>query len=296
MSVLQAPIATREHLPRPMVSYFTSCFNDALECFLSSPSERSLTPLMMLPKALTHSARAGVAHRHRQAAQFRNRLDRWNLRGGPLELWSIASSRVSHRGPIVRSDGNVKARVIQLCREGAYSKAVKALIAEQLLEPTDEVTQQLRQLHPSRYEEWPRVPSMSPDELPFTDEQIRMAVSDAIKSFPAMSAAGPSGLKPSHLRDMLNSPVVAVRERFVGLLSRLVKAAVTGSLPLDVAPSLMAGNLLPFAKPAGGVRPIAVGETLRRLISKVLVQLCKAKFHFTFHPDQVGVAVPAATE
>ena len=144
MSVLQAPIATREHLPRPMVSYFTSCFNDALECFLSSPSERSLTPLMMLPKALTHSARAGVAHRHRQAAQFRNRLDRWNLRGGPLELWSIASSRVSHRGPIVRSDGNVKARVIQLCREGAYSKAVKALIPEQLLEPTEEVTQQLR--------------------------------------------------------------------------------------------------------------------------------------------------------
>ena len=176
---------------------------------------------------------------------------------------------------------------------GWLLEAVKALIAEQLLEPTDEVTQQLRQLHPSRYEEWLRVPPMSPD---VTDEQIRLAISDAITSFPAMSAAGPSGLKPSHLRDMLNSSAVAVRERFVGLLSRLVKAAVTGSLPLDVAPSLMAGNLLPFAKPAGGVRPIAVGETLRRLISKVLVQLCKAKFHFTFHPDQVGVAVPAATE
>ena len=95
---------------------------------------------------------------------------------------------------------------------------------------------------------------------------------------------------------MLQTPTPALKERFLCLLTALVRKAYMGELPTDVAPYMMAGTLLPFSKPAGGIRPIAVGETLRRLISKVFVILLKPKMLDLFTPTQVGVAIPAAPE
>ena len=54
---------------------------------------------------------------------------------------------------------------------------------------------------------------------------------------------------------------------------------------------------MPLAKKAGGVRPIAVGDVLRRLVGKVLLSTSQARAEVdSLRPMQVGVGVPNAAE
>lgn len=69
-----------------------------------------------------------------------------------------------------------------------------------------------------------------------------------------------------------------------------------GRAPDYVAPVLAGASLVALPKPSGGVRPIAVGEILRRLTSKCLMATVRAEARSFFYPAQVGVAVPGGTE
>ena len=97
-------------------------------------------------------------------------------------------------------------------------------------------------------------------------------IRDAIASFPPGSAPGPSGLRPCHLRDCMSRPGQA--SSLLLALTTLVTAAVEGLLPLGLAPLFFwcASNLIPLSKKDGGMRPIAVGDTIHRLIGKVLLR------------------------
>ena len=55
-------------------------------------------------------------------------------------------------------------------------------------------------------------------------------------------------------------------------------------------------RLIGVPKPAGGIRPIAVGDTLRRLSAKILLATVEDELKNHFNPDQVGVATPNAAE
>ena len=58
-----------------------------------------------------------------------------------------------------------------------------------------------------------------------------------------------------------------------------------------------ASNLLPLAKEDGGVRPIAVGDTCRRLAGKVLLRTTLMQTQSgSFRPRQTGVGVPMACD
>ena len=64
----------------------------------------------------------------------------------------------------------------------------------------------------------------------------------------------------------------------------------------SVQPLLAGGSLTALLKRDNGIRPIAVGDVLRRLTGKALVRAQKAKIVAYFSPLQVGVAVPCGAE
>ena len=74
---------------------------------------------------------------------------------------------------------------------------------------------------------------------------------------------------------------------------------MAGKLPSETASILLAATLYPFKKNhspqvSGGVRPIAAGDTLRRLIAKCVLKAAESSFKLVVTPIQVGVAVPDA--
>ena len=80
-----------------------------------------------------------------------------------------------------------------------------------------------------------------------------------------------------------------------GLLETLVNlstAALRGLLPESMGTLLLAARLLPFRKADGaGVRPIAVGEVLRRLLAKALLNRLTPRTQEVLPPLQCGVGI-----
>jgi len=83
----------------------------------------------------------------------------------------------------------------------------------------------------------------------------------------------------------------------VQALAQLARLWVEGSLPVHHGPVWCGANLIPLVKRDNGVRPVAVGDTLRRLVGKVLLATPLAREQVgALHPVQVGVGVRNATE
>ena len=75
------------------------------------------------------------------------------------------------------------------------------------------------------------------------------------------------GLRPQHMKDLL-----LCRESvsdFLMALTAFVNMVLTGSCPKDIAPiTSLVAVCWPWIKKSGGLRPIAIGLTLRRLVLK----------------------------
>ena len=79
-------------------------------------------------------------------------------------------------------------------------------------------------------------------------------------------------MRAQHLQDALRS---AHGDEVVVHLARLVNLLSRGDAPRTIAPFLGGASLVALHKPQGGLRPIAVGEILRRLVAKYLYERTK---------------------
>ncbi len=110
-----------------------------------------------------------------------------------------------------------------------------------------------------------------------------------LKSFPLDSAPGPSALRTQRILEALGP---STSTPLLEQLTALTNALAQGSAPVEVAPNVAGAGLMALAKPKGGVRPIAVGEILRRITGKSLCALEKEAALSYFPPLQLGVACP----
>lgn len=83
-------------------------------------------------------------------------------------------------------------------------------------------------------------------------------------SFHRLSGAGPSGLKLLHLHPAL---VEELCDDVINHLTALVQLLARGQAPRTVAPFLAVATLSALPKKDGSIRPIAIGETPRRLVA-----------------------------
>ena len=188
-----------------------------------------------------------------------------------------------------------------MAREGAYSKAVAALTSEVAEFPAPQQVQWATELLPgAEREEGTEVTSGGP--------HAAAAVADAAGCsdrgpplrgvrFPAMSAPGPSGTRPEHLREALSVRSRPVANRLLSALGQFIDAASSGSLPEGLR--WITRSRLVFLRKKSGPkpRPIRVGEVLRRIVAKRLVHdhrssLCR----FFLGRRQFGVAVPGGAD
>jgi len=79
-------------------------------------------------------------------------------------------------------------------------------------------------------------------------------------------------------------------------LAEFANLVLAGRVPLLVRPSFFGATLLPFRKKDGGLRPIAVGLTLRRLISKLAASAVMTPCAQLLAPHQLGVGARGGAE
>ena len=91
-------------------------------------------------------------------------------------------------------------------------------------------------------------------------------VRKAVLSFPTGSSGGPDGLRPQHLRDLIQCRESTAD--FLSALTAFVNMVLAGRCPPEAAGFSLEADTWHIRKKTGGIRPIAVEFTLRRLTSK----------------------------
>ena len=110
-----------------------------------------------------------------------------------------------------------------------------------------------------------------------------------------MGAAGPSGLDSEAWRRMI-SVYKRASNSLCSALADAAKRLCTEEVQSDHLTALLAGRLIPLSKNPSGVRPIAIGEVHRRIISKAVMTTIQRDVTAVTVPYQLCVGVPSACE
>ena len=98
-------------------------------------------------------------------------------------------------------------------------------------------------------------------------------------------------MQPQHLKELLlGTTLPRSEEDLLEQLTRLVNRCAAGKLPPHCMAMLVSAPVFALAKKGGGVRPIGVGETLRRTVSKCMCAALQTAASAKLSPTQVGVA------
>ena len=274
--------------------------SDALNRVNTSPScEKAWLQLAALPKLCLRlpprsgrkKAKAFESSPHLVRLLSLARDHQWRA------LFEEASSHVTPKGKRVNGATDaaiIRSRVISLVEDGQLSKAVKALHSQGLHQLSPTIVKSLADKHPPGQS----LPLVGADHAPFprlsftTEEVLK-----ALASFNKGSAPGASRLRAIHISDALSTPTADAHSRLSGPLAGVVTLLANGEAPISIARWLAGAPLFPLRKHDGGVRPIAVGEVLRRLVSKVVCKhLVKKCGPLLEELGQFGVGVKGGAE
>ena len=253
---------TLHHIPNGAQDAVAALFVELLQKANSRRSVEDVVDLVAMPRVVLRPlARGGMKHEAQAARLVCDRVDRW--RAGARSMEEAPSAPPKTRPPChIQAEGplppEIERRVeVATLRERALSKGVKILLSAGSPEADPvEVRTTLLAKHPPGPETIPSVEPEATEGFDITADTVRQATA----SFPPASGGGPSGLRPEHIKEMMRS---SHSEKVAEALGEFCSAFLNGHLPEATMPLFRAARCIGLSKPGGGVRPIAMGDTLR---------------------------------
>jgi len=223
-----------------------------------------------------------------------------NIINGRVQEWNN-NSKHTVQPQINRVSGGQKlenstpaAAVTSKLETGNFKATVRIICSSDTPMQSDQDTWKLlRTKHPDPPAD-SRVPCDPKGNAYFDPLQVtRENVMKALRSFPLGSAGGPDGLTAQHSTDLLSG---ATNDSFQQALVDFVNLLLAGSTDKEVRAIVFGGRLLALSKKGGGVRPITVGYTLRRLAAKCANNHVIEERGKALQPQQLGVGVASGAE
>ena len=121
-------------------------------------------------------------------------------------------------------------------------------------------------------------------------------VIDAVRSFPNGSAGGMDGLSPQHLKNLLMGPQDEHKKKLLNSLAQFINHVLAGKVPESYRTVFFGAALIALRKKDGGLRPIAVGNTLRRLACKIVSKRVMPSIRAKLKPHQLGYGIKGGAE
>ena len=303
-------IPTATHIPKSCRGDYARVLADTVSASLGNPQDVThWVKLQIISKCILRAKGRGESQTAQSfAAEVKLRIQRWR-QGEVGELWKEAvkavkaqkkgadkkgrrkKDRVAETAEEKQTKQNAE-RSTKLMQEGQFSRAAKALTSRGIDQHSEQAKAEMRAKHPTG----------RPTEIPAGDipaPPIRISASQvkkAIKSFKKGTAPGPDGMRPEHLKEALAAVAQNRSSRFQSVLAALVNLLASGGVPEEVAPYLGGANMFAAKKKDGGYRPIAVGNTIRRLVSKCIAYAVAARAAAFLRPYQFGVGVRGGCE
>ena len=301
LAIREAPVYTHKFIQFKLRRRFGRILTGLLKDVVANPLDLDkLALLQLFPKCLLRTVTTppglrGYAKKRVQWDAVKQALDAWQSGpAGQRGLWNKlreAQATPSIQPEVVIEDEFLSNTQRRICKDhvenGRLGAAIRVLGTDGLAALTEEVMAELSAKHPARV--------VDPVMPPGTEQPLEIDSTLSLKlirSFPRNSACGRDGLRAVHLVDMYEGSSGQDRDAFLLALTAFINCCLSGALHPDVAPYLCGAPLYPLRKKTGGIRPIAVGEVLRRLVSKAACVYGTPIASNEFMPHQLGVGIP----
>ena len=209
------------------------------------------------------------------AKHLKDRLEMWG-KGEIDKLMSQCREIQNHmkKSKCQTADQRHKA----FCRfmfEGKVAKAMRFIdhddeASNGALACSPEVLEKLKEKHPSSRETIPsaklNISSPSPEAVIFEaiDTELIMKSAKSVSG-----AGGPTQVDADIWKHLICSKFNKKQsEELASSIAELAKILCVESIPASHTSEFLAGRLIPLDKKGGGIRPIGIGEVLRRIIAK----------------------------
>ena len=298
-STLQHPLlrgALIKRIPRAARLSCADLLTSILRSITSAPADINNWKHLLSfgPDILSKPKRGGK--RRNISTIINTRLREWNSPEQRVE--EQEPERHPHRPQHRQKDSQLQylaSAVASKLEDGNYKAAIRLICSEDKPAKENAVTlSALKMKHPAAPND--RRPQCHPSSSTrFEPLQITVAdIKTAVRTFPPGSTGGPDGISPQHLKDML------IAEGDTGPLHvelcSFVNVLLNGETPDEVNQVIYGGRLIALEKKDGGVRPITVGYTWRRLAAKCANSYVIDKIASYLVPLQLGVGIPGGCE
>lgn len=113
---------------------------------------------------------------------------------------------------------------------------------------------------------------------------------------PTVPVPGIDGFRRQYFKDLISKTARKAGERALKAITRFVNFIFGGKICEELKPIFFRASLCALVKKDNGLRPIAVGNALRRLCGKIACSNVQEDAHNYLNPHQVGVATKLGGE
>lgn len=284
ISINKAPLVN--FIPKGARNSFRSLLNSTIELINTTNSDISWIRLFCLPTYCLHAPKSDK----NITTTIKERIKIFSSTSDPLSLSNV--STVSSKKSATNK--SLKRCVSAKLSDGDIRAASRMISTDDSFAPFDKSTlTQLESKHPSRPSDRRDFPLGSDSANPTISSQL---VNLCIRRFPKGSSGGISLLRPQHLKDALSGNFDDSSRNLLDNLSVFCNKVSSQPIPDFVRPLFFGARLVAIKKKGGGIRPIAIGDTLRRLTAKCITSLVKDHISSIVSPSQLGCGVKFGIE